>query len=382
MASRSNPEPAVRWDASLGGWSVTGYELVREGLRDPERFTSEGNPVAENLAGEAMLVDDSPVHDAVRTLWSGPFGPVAAAARRRDLEALADRLLAPVWEELQAGATIDLVPIFERFAGSLVLDLLKLERLEEDRFRGWYKLLLDSSAFSIGPGHPLHEARERAKAEVYELLDAELADRHGRLARREDAQDLVTLIARGEGGAGITRRVALDNLFNVLTGGADTAVRWLGNAVVLLHRNPDALRELRGDMALLPNALEEVMRLESVTRFAIRRVRADGVELAGQALARGDTVYFMTSLANRDPAVFEKPDRFDMHRRSRPHLGFSHGMHQCIGRHLARVEAQAMLGRLIEPGREFQIVEVDYGDPSVVRGPQKLLVCLAAPLRP
>ena len=78
--------PAVAWDASLAGWAVKSYDLVRQALRDPERFTSEGGAIAENLAGQAMLVTDSPVHDAVRGLWAGSFTGRTAAARRQELE--------------------------------------------------------------------------------------------------------------------------------------------------------------------------------------------------------------------------------------------------------------------------------------------------------
>ena len=116
------------------------------------------------------------------------------------------------------------------------------------------------------------------------------------------------------------------------------------------------------------------MRLKSVTRFAVRTVRIDGVELAGQPLSRGDTVYLLTSVANHDPTVFNEPGRFDIHRKARPHLGFGYGMHQCIGMNLARVETQALIGRLIATAPELEVVDVQYGDDTVVSGPQHLVV--------
>ena len=164
----------------------------------------------------------------------------------------------------------------------------------------------------------------------------------------------------------------LDNLFNLFTGGADTTVRWMGNSVVSLYADRPALEEIRSNPTLLPQALEEVMRLRSVTRFAVRTVRTDGVELAGRPLSRGDTVYLLTSSANHDPAVFSDPERLDIHRKGKPHLGFGHGMHQCIGMNLARVEVQALVGRLIAAAPELEVAEVQYGDESVVRGPQYL----------
>jgi cytochrome P450 len=347
-------------------------------LRDPGRFTSEGGAIAENLGGEAMLVNDSPVHDVVRNLWARTFGVASVAARRDELDALAGRLLEQPLAALRRGETIDIVPVLEAFAGGVVLGLLRLSEPHEGDFIRWYKVILDSAAFSIGAGHALHAKRAEAKAQVYAVLESEMEDRLRRLAGGERPDDLVGLIAAAEGRDGITRTVALDNLFNVLIGGADTTVRWMGNAIVNIHRHPAALAELRAGPALLPQALEEVMRLDGVTRFAIRTVRAEGVVLAGQPLARGDTVYALTSVANRDPAVFDDPEHFDIHRKARPHLGFSHGLHQCIGMNLARVEAQAMLGRLLAPDAPaLAVVEVDYGDESVVKGPQRLRLHIA-----
>jgi cytochrome P450 len=365
-------EPAVTWDASLAGWTVKSYELVRQALRDPERFTSEGGAIAENLAGQAMLVTDSPVHDAVRGLWAKSFSGGTAAARRQELEELADSLLEPALSELHRGAIVDLVPLFKEFAGKVVLGLLNFSRVSAGDFRRWYELVLDSAAFSIPSNHPLYTERCKAKAEIYEVLKAEVADRRERLERGEKPTDLVSLIVSAEDCAGITETVILDNLFNLFTGGADTTVRWMGNSVVVLYADHPALEEIRANPILLPQALEEVMRLKSVTRFAVRIVRTDGVELAGQPLSRGDTVYLLTSIANHDPTVFSNPERFDIHRKGKPHLGFGYGMHQCIGMNLARVEAQALIGRLITAAPELEVAEVHYGDDTVVRGPQRL----------
>lgn len=367
-------DQAVAWDASLAGWTVKSYDLVRQVLRDPGRFTSEGGAIADNLAGQAMLVTDSAVHDAVRGLWAESFSGRTATARRAELEQLAGSLLEPALSQLRRGAIVDLVPLFKEFAGKVVLGLLNFSRVSESDFRRWYELILDSAAFSIPSNHPLYAERSKAKAEIYEVLKAEVADRRERLERGERPSDLVSLIVDAEHCAGITGTVILDNLFNLFTGGADTTVRWMGNSVVILYGDPPALEAIRANPTLLPQALEEVMRLKSVTRFAVRTVKADGVELAGQPLSRGDTIYLLTSIANHDPNVFSNPERFDIRRKGRPHLGFGHGMHQCIGMNLARVETQALIGRLITAAPALEVVEVEYGDDTVVRGPRRLTV--------
>ncbi len=374
MQDTAPDQHQVSWSPQLGGWSVSSYELVRIALERPRSFSSEGNEIARNLAGEAMLVTDSSVHGVVRSLWAKPFSAPMAARRRGELERLAIEILAPATDRICSGEAVDLVPLFEAFAGKVVLSLLNLTGATEKDFHRWYKLVLDSAAFSITPESPLYRERTRAKAEIYAMLEGEVEDRLARLRSGQAGSDLIFLIAASEGRGGISRTVILDNLFNVFTGGADTTVRWMGNTVAILSRHPEALIELRANPALLPQALEEVMRFRSVTRFAIRTVCQDGVELGGQPMRRGDTVYLLTSAANHDPAIFEQPDRFDIHRKSRPHLGFSHGMHKCIGINLARVEAQTFLGRFFAMMPEFEIVELEHGDESVVRGPEKLVV--------
>ena len=379
MDAATLPKGPVAWDPSLGAWTVTGYELVKQALRDTERFTSENGIMAANLGEEAMLADDSPVHDAVRAVWARSFGVSGVMARRAEIEQLARELLTPIFAALRRGETVDIVPVLDAMAGRVVLGMLDFSQPREEEFTRLCKILLEASAFTIAADHPLYRAKAEAKAQVYAFLEDELHNRLDRLAGGERPTDLIALIAQAQGRSGITRTVALSNLFNVFVGGGDTTVRWMGNAIVLLHQHPEALAELRANPALLPQALEEVMRIRSVTRFAIRAVKIDGVELAGQALPRGDTVYLMGSLANLDPAVFEDPERFDIHRKAKPHLGFSHGMHLCIGMNLARIEAQVLLGQLLlaPDAPMLEIVEADYGDESVVRGPERLLLRMA-----
>jgi cytochrome P450 len=373
METATLPGARVAWDAALVGWTVTGYELVKQVLRDTDRFTSEGGATARNLGAEALLANDSPVHAAVRAIWARPFGVSAVVARRRALEALAAKLLAPALAELERGETIDIVPVLESYAAQTIFGLVDFPATREAEYRNWYQTILDTAAFSAD-GEQARRQRE-AKDAAYAFLESQVEDKQRRLAAGGTLDDLVSLIVAAEGQPGMTRAVTLDNLFNVFIGGADTTIRWMGNAIATLHRHPRALDELRADPTLLPQALEEVMRIETVTRFAIRAVRVDGVALEGQPLRRGDTVYVMTSRANRDPAAFDDPDRFDLHRKAKPHLGFSHGIHQCIGMNLARVEVQAFLGTLLAADApRLALVDVDYGDDTVVRGPERLLL--------
>jgi cytochrome P450 len=360
------------WDEKLRGWSVTRYEDCLAVLRDPERFTSEGGAIAENLGAQAMLVIDSALHDRVREIWRPSFGSGALSARLPALSKLALDTLAPVAARLASGSVVDVVPALERFAEAVVLDLMDFVQPASDVFRGWYKTILAVAAFNLPKDDPREIARHSAKAQVYAFLSAEIEDRHRRQARSESPQDLVALMAFAERSKGLSRVTVLDNIFNIFLGGADTTVRWIGNALVTLHNHPDELAALRADPRLIPLALEETMRLETVTRFAVRTARADDACVADVKVPRGDTVYLRPGDANRDPAVFAEPDRFDIRRKDRRHLGFGHGLHKCIGMNLARLEARVFIETLLTLAPRTSVAAVDYGDDSVVRGPQSL----------
>ena len=134
-----------------------------------------------------------------------------------------------------------------------------------------------------------------------------------RFAKGERPEDLVSLMIAAEGRDGITQANVIDNLLILVLGALDTTVRWMGNLVVLLHRHPGALADVRSDLSLLPQAAEEAMRVESVVNVNLRIVNVDGIELCGQALHAGDFVYTLPAAANRDPQWFERPGEFDIH---------------------------------------------------------------------
>jgi cytochrome P450 len=146
----------------------------------------------------------------------------------------------------------------------------------------------------------------------------------------------------------------------------------MASAVVVLERHAEQRRKLAADPRLLSSALEEVLRWHGVTQY-VARVVARETQIAGVPLAPGDIVYAMTGAANRDPARWAEPHRFDIFREGKSHLAFGYGPHLCIGLWLARLEAKAGLRRLLELVPEYRLSRVEYAS-AFLRGPERAVL--------
>jgi cytochrome P450 len=333
--------------------------------------------VGEAFSPEAMLVIDGPLHHKIRAVWAKPTSLSAADALSDSIRSIADAILAPAAKLLETGETIDLVGLFEEFTSEIIILLMDIPRDHRGDFQRWNRVISDSALLTLGKSDPREEAKE-AKDEVYALLRAEIQKRHALFACGQQPEDLISLMVAAEGRDGITASTVLGNLLNLFLGALDTTVRWLGNIVVTLHRHPDVLARIRADPSLLPQAIEEVLRLETIIQMTARIVRKE-VVIHGQALQPGDFVYLLPGAANRDPSVFPDPDSFDIDRKPKLHMGFGFGIHQCLGMNIARKEANIFIGRMLDMLPDLTIAQCTYEPAWSLRGPQELLVRSASP---
>jgi 20-oxo-5-O-mycaminosyltylactone 23-monooxygenase/pentalenic acid synthase len=139
----------------------------------------------------------------------------------------------------------------------------------------------------------------------------------------------------------------VDNAVLLLAAGHETSANMVALSLLTLMRRPDAVRELRADSALLPQALDELLRLHSIADGLRRAVTAD-IELGGLTLRAGDGLIISLASANHDENAFPSPDDFDLHRAARQHVAFGYGPHQCLGQNLARLELEVTLGAVLE----------------------------------
>jgi cytochrome P450 len=333
LLARLRAAEPVAWLPALGGWLVTRRDLALAVMRDAETFTVDDPRFSTaQVVGPSMLSLDGAEHRRHREPFADPFR--RAAVRERLTEAVAaetDRLidkLAPAGAgELRRG-----------FAGPL-------------------------AAATMARALGVPEADTAALLEAYDAIVAAVDDiSAGRPHTRDGYSTLTQILWPPPEGSlvaaaaeALGRERALSNAAVLLFGGIETTEGMIANALVHLLGHPDQLALVRAEPELLPNALEESLRLEPAAA-AVDRYATAATELAGARIARGDLVRVSISAANRDPAVFADPDRFDVRRtNARRHIAFAHGPHVCLGMHLARLEGLIALEKLFArlPGLEL-----------------------------
>ncbi|MFC4015106.1 cytochrome P450 [Nonomuraea purpurea] len=353
-------------EGAPGVWLVTGYDLVRQILAAPHfssRYETQYHPLAGGHLPPAPVGDltgmDAPEHTRFRKVLAGKF-----TVRRMNL--LTERVTEITRERLDVmerqGPPADLVEVFAQPVPALMIaELLGVPFEDRERFQAQAGAVSDAGA---------PEAQFAAFAELGEYL------RRLVLAKRQKpADDLLSDLATG----GDLTDEELGGVAAFLFGaGLDTTANMLALGTFALLSDPAQLAALRDDPGLADNAVEELLRYLSIAATGMRGVLED-VELGGRKLKAGDTVIIAVNAANRDPAKFPDPDVLDLRRSAAGHLAFGHGIHQCLGQQLARVEMRvafpALLARfpalrLAVPAEEVPL----RTDPAQVYGVRSLPV--------
>ena len=366
----------VVWSEAMQGWIVSSYDAVRTVLSDVTRFTSAGTPVAEILGTEGMLVNDTDMHHRIRAVWAKRVGVAAMAERHEEFLGYARDTLEGARARMEAGETVDLVPVFRDFVFKVICSSFAVPMDRSWVFQRWSENSADAPAVGVEEGSDAEQRHFAARQAVYDLIEELVADRKARFAAGEEPSDLVALMVAAEGSDGITPSIVADNIFNFMLGALDTSEKWFGNIVCCLYGDSDKRAAVSADKGLIGRLIDEVMRFDTVAQTIQRRVKGEGVALCGQSMKAGDTVLVMLGAANRDQEAFADPDRFDIHRTAQSNLGFGFGFHHCLGLNIARAEAIALVEAVIETFPALAIEDADYGESWALLGPRALRVSL------
>jgi pimeloyl-[acyl-carrier protein] synthase len=186
---------------------------------------------------------------------------------------------------------------------------------------------------------------------------------------------LSALVQAEEAGDHLSEAEMYSNAMLIIGAGHETTTNLIGNGLLALMRNPDQLQNLRDNPALLPNAVDEMLRYDSPVQL-MPRLALDDLILHDEQIRKGQIVFLIFGAANRDPSIFSDPDRFDITRPDIKHLAFGAGIHFCLGASLARLEGQIALGSLIRRFPRLQLAskELHYRDNFTLHGVKALPV--------
>ena len=328
-------------------WILTRFEDCRTVLRDQRLGKPGPGDLVPSLMGapsrdaggdRSMLFLNPPDHTRIRSLVSRAFTPRHVEELRASIETMTTELL----DELAASGGGDLMArLAFPLPANVISELVGIPRNDRD----WLRPLILDLAATLEPGRGPAEAerakvsRDKVREYLHELID---------LRRAEPVDDLLSgLIAAADGEDRLTVGEMVMTVILIYGAGFETTTNLIGNMVHTLLRNPEQLARLRADPSLVPAAVEEVLRFEPPVHVDSRYAFAD-VEIAGHLVRKGFVVMTLLGAANRDPAVTDDPDRFDVGRSEIPLLSFSSGIHYCLGASLARLEGQVVLAGLLD----------------------------------
>lgn len=337
----ARPLARIRLYDGRPAWLVTGHAVARDLLVDPRLSTDRtrsGFPAttprfaAVRDRKPALLGVDDPKHRTQRRMMIPSFTLKRATELRPRIQKIVDELLDAM---IAQGPPVDLVRAFALPVPSMVIcALLGVPYADHEFFEEQSRRLLR------GPtAEDTQDARDRLAAYLEELIDDK---------RRQPGEGLLDELVQQRLSEGELDREELTALAMILlVAGHETTANMisLGTYTLLLH--PDRLTELRADPSLLPDAIEELMRMLSIADGLLRQATED-IEIAGTTIRAGDGVVFSTSVINRDEEVYPAPDTLDFHRSARHHVAFGFGIHQCLGQNLARTELEIALRSLLE----------------------------------
>ena len=196
------------------------------------------------------------------------------------------------------------------------------------------------------------------------------------MRRKNPADDLTThLVQAEEAGDKLSNDELTANMILLFGAGFETTVNLIGNGLLALHRNPDQLQLLIDDPALMPNAIDELLRYDSSVQVTGRTTLEDVDDIGGIAMPKGQSVICLLGAANRDPAVYADPDKLDIKRADIRPLSFGGGIHYCLGAQLARIEGEIAIATLLRRLPKLRIDDLDHPDwrqTFVLRGLNKL----------
>jgi cytochrome P450 family 142 subfamily A polypeptide 1 len=327
----------IFYDEANDLWAVASYSGVKAVSVDTESFSS-AQGIRPKLPQLPMMIDfDAPEHVRRRRLVSEGFTPKRVRAMEDNLRAVCDDIIDSVCETGRCDLVSDVaapLPII------VIGDMLGVAPSDRDDLLRWSDDMLKALG---SPDPSLMDAAATAFVEYTEYIHPVFEDRR----QRGTTEDLVGVLCHAEiEGDSLDDDSLVHETLLILIGGDETTRHVISGGMEELLAHPDQMAMLAADPGLMAGAVEEMLRWVSPIKNMARTATRD-VELEGTTIAAGQELILLYPSANRDAAVFDDPDRFDITRSPNPHMAFGFGAHFCLGNQLARLELKVMVERLL-----------------------------------
>lgn len=353
LLARFRNRDRVSWNTSYlveGFWAITGWAEAREFFLDSRSYTSElgmnvgqSDKSAQSAAGKMLIVSDPPRHQIMRRIIAPLLDPKFLEALRPSME----RVIHDALEPLLDGHTFDCVANLTTYLPAFTIcKLLGVPDSDVRAITDWVRIAYDSGADD-------QSANGLAKFEA----NAELFDYFGRLLRRRrqfPQDDIVNkMLTRRLQDSGLTEEEIVLNLHGLITGGNETTRHASTGGILAFADFPQQWDSVRRDLALLPEAVEEILRWTSPS-LNLMRTCVSETSLSGKTIRNGDRVSVWFPIVNRDPLKFDHPNAFIANRENNAHLTFGMGLHACVGGAMARHELSLLVASLARQVRRVE----------------------------
>ena len=363
-------------NALTGTWVFTRFDDARTLLRDPrcgsgaaiegERRGVDGSSRRQRQGTMSMLFLNPPDHTRVRGLVARSFTPRRVEQLRPEVTEMCDELLDNLGGE---GDFVDEVAF--PLPANVISALVGVPKADREYLRPLI------AALGVGIEPTASDEEQAAADAAGEEITAYVVDLIAK--RRADPQDdlLSGMIQASDGEDKLTEAEIIVNTLLIYAAGFETTTHLLGNTVRQLVAHPEQHQLLRDDRSLIPQAIEEVLRFDPPVQMDGRYVFED-IEIGGTPVPAGSQTMVLIGAVNRDPALVDDPDRFDVTRSDSQVLSFGSGIHFCLGAALARLEGQALLGRMLDRYDTWEILEApSWRKRFTLRGVEHLQVRLS-----
>jgi cytochrome P450 len=358
-------------------WLVTRHEDVRTVLTDPRFSADITHPAFPSITPDLLAAQrqnrsfirmDPPVHSRYRRALIQEFTVKRITAMRSGIQSVVDSFIDGL---VVRTPPVDLVESFAMPVPSLVIcHLLGVPYGDHDFFQSRTQTLISTTST---PDETV-AAMEDLRAYLDDLISQKLQEPTGDLLGRLVTDHL-------EPAGDMTRQDLLITCRLLLAAGHETTANMIALGTLALLEHPGQLAELRADSRLLPGAVEEMLRYLSIADYFPARVAVEDVEIGGSVIRAGEGVFPLLAAGNWDPDAFGDPHRFNIHRGDRRHVAFGHGVHQCLGQHLARLELEIVFTTLFDRIPTLRLAvpadELLYKEQSLIYGVTELPVSWA-----